>query len=222
MVRVAPNSHRWTDLKQLITHFELNDLYISHTNTKKLDSMYEPLTIKYLLISFENVKKDGIKLVFNGDINKVKNNISTIFTSIDAIIDYLNYYVDETNPKLEEWSLDRFREFIKITLKCGFNLKKMNIMEKNEVYERVDGELKYQDKRWVVRRDANDTPDESKPPAEWINYMQHHVNKANTAVYNLDDKEALAQIRKVVALGVRALMIHGCPEREIPDELLKE
>ena len=93
-------------------------------------------------------------------------------------------------------------------------------MEKIKVYERVDGELDYQELRLVVRRDANGTPDESKPPAEWINYMQHHVNEANTAVYNLDDEEALAKIRKVVALGVRALMIHGCPEREIPEELL--
>ena len=39
------------------------------------------------------------------------------------------------------------------------------------------------------------------------------MKQAKEAVYNLEDEEALAQIRKVVALGVRALMIHGCPER---------
>ena len=95
-------------------------------------------------------------------------------------------------------------------------------MKKKKVYKRVDGELDYQQLRWVVRRDANGTPDESKPPAEWISYMQQHINDANKAVYDLDDEEAMAQIRKVVALGVRALMIHGCPERVIPDELLNQ
>jgi hypothetical protein len=93
-------------------------------------------------------------------------------------------------------------------------------MEKNEVYNRVDGELEYQDKRWVIRREANGTPDESKPPSEWISYMQQHINDANKGVYNLDDEEALAQIRKVAALAIRCLEIHGCPERLIPKDLL--
>jgi len=89
-------------------------------------------------------------------------------------------------------------------------------METQEVYKRIDGELEYQNQKWVVRREANGTPDESKPPAEWLNYIQKHVNLANDAVYNLDDEEAMAQIRKVAALAVRALMIHGCPERKFP------
>lgn len=95
-------------------------------------------------------------------------------------------------------------------------------MKKSKVYKRVDGELDYQNLKWVVRREANGTPDESKPPSEWVNYMQHHMNEANKAIYHLEDEEALAEIRKVVALGVRALMIHGCPERIIPDELLNQ
>jgi len=95
-------------------------------------------------------------------------------------------------------------------------------MEKQEVYNRVDGELKYQDLRWVPRREANGTPDEAKPPAEWINYMEFHIAEAKKEVYHLNDNEALAQIRKVVALGVRALMIHGCPERVIPEDLLDD
>jgi len=92
-------------------------------------------------------------------------------------------------------------------------------MEKNEVYKRVDGELEYQELKWVVRREENGTPDESKPPAEWINYMEYHISQAKNGVYMLNDKEALEQIRKVVALGVRCLTIHGCPERVIPEEL---
>ena len=49
--------------------------------------------------------------------------------------------------------------------------------------------------------------------------MEYHIAKAKEQVYLLEDEEALAEIRKVVALGVRALMIHGCPERVIPEEL---
>ena len=52
--------------------------------------------------------------------------------------------------------------------------------------------------------------------------MRKHVNLADDEVYNLDTEEALAHIRKVVALGVRCLEIHGCPKREIPAELLNE
>jgi len=112
---------------------------------------------------------------------------------------------------------DEIEEYVRSVAK---KFKKQITMLKNEVYERVDGELLYQDKRWVVRREENGTPDESKPPAEWINYMEFHIAEAKREVYFLNDEEALAQIRKVVALGVRALMIHGCPERVIPEDLL--
>lgn len=231
MYQVVPNSHRWTDLSQVQMSLEHDMAYhaTKHEREERIKNadhmivdMYKPLTIEYLLIGFKNTLKDRTKLVFDGDFNKLKNNMPTVFTSVDAIIDYLKYYVNESNPRLEEWSLHRFKGFIDNTIECGFNLKRANKMEKNEVYKRVDGELDYQELRWVVRRDANGTPDESKPPAEWVSYMQHHMNEANTAIYNLNDEEALAQIRKVVALGVRALCIHGCPERVIPEELLNQ
>lgn len=38
----------------------------------------------------------------------------------------------------------------------------------------------------------------------------------------LNSEEALAHVRKVAALAVRCLEIHGCPERIIPDNLLKK
>ena len=93
-------------------------------------------------------------------------------------------------------------------------------MERQEVYNRIDTERQYQDLRWTPRREKNGTPDEQKPPAEWINYMEFHINEAKKEVYMLNDEEALAQVRKVAALAVRCLEIHGCPERVIPEELL--
>lgn len=85
-------------------------------------------------------------------------------------------------------------------------------MERKEVYSIIDGERSYQDIRRKSQYDI--VPDEEKFVAEWIIYMEHHLNKAKELVYNLNNENALAEIRKVTALGVRAMEIHGCPERK--------
>lgn len=86
-------------------------------------------------------------------------------------------------------------------------------MERQEVYKCIDGERDYQDATWSPRRLALGIPDEEKSIAEWINYMEFHLQKAKESVYYLKNEEALAEIRKVTALGVRTMEIHGCPER---------
>ena len=87
------------------------------------------------------------------------------------------------------------------------------------VYQRIDVERDYQDLKWDNDQRADRIPDSEKAVAEWVNYMEQHLNDAKKGVYDLDKEEALAQIRKVVALGVRTLEIHGCPERKIPTDL---
>ena len=87
-------------------------------------------------------------------------------------------------------------------------------MERKQVYERIDGERNYQDEVWGVRRTLDDTPDEEKPVAEWINYIEYHLSKAKERVYHLDTEGALAEMRKIAALAVRTIEIHGCPERK--------
>lgn len=82
-------------------------------------------------------------------------------------------------------------------------------MERIKVYQVIDGERDYQDHKWG----NGDVPDEEKDVAEWINYMEFHLQKAKNSVYYLDRDEALAEIRKVTALGVRAMEIHGVPAR---------
>jgi len=86
-------------------------------------------------------------------------------------------------------------------------------MERTEVYKLIDGERDYQDATWVARRTADGTPDEEKEVAEWINYIEFHLSKAKNAVYYLDKQSALAEVRKVAALAVRTMEIHGAPER---------
>ena len=226
MIQTIPNSHRWTDLKQLMTHFEYDKMYAnekkSENSTLKshLNLSHKPITIDYLLIGFKNVLKDKTKMVFNGNYEILRKNISVIFTSVEDIINYLEQYNNETNLTIEKWSLERFKEFIAKTIECGFNLKSERKMERTYVYKCIDTERQYQDLRWSPRRENNETPDESKPPAEWINYIEFHIAKAKREIYLLNEEEALAHIRKVAALAVRCLEIHGCPERVIPKELL--
>ena len=87
-------------------------------------------------------------------------------------------------------------------------------MEKKRVYQILDGELLYQEDKWTDANIEHGIPDDEKPVSEWINFMEYHMNKAKEAIYHLDTTEALAQVRKVTALGVRTMMTNGCPERE--------
>jgi hypothetical protein len=84
-------------------------------------------------------------------------------------------------------------------------------MKRKEVYKIIDVERDYQDDMMIHRLIA----DEEKSVAEWINYIEYHLNKAKESVYHLDTQAALAGIRKVTALGVRTMEIHGAPERII-------
>jgi len=196
--RVIPNSQSFGSLDNIVVHYDLQP---------------EEITKEYLLLAFKNTLERGLDLVWDNTNTLPK---PFYFTSVKNIIGHLEAQV--------RFDVDDFVETINNTICNGYYLKETKQiktkMKKKKVYSRVDGELYYQELKWVVRREANGTPDESKPPAEWISYMQQHINDANKGVYNLDDEEALAQVRKVVALGVRCLMIHGCPEREIPNELL--
>jgi len=87
-------------------------------------------------------------------------------------------------------------------------------MEKKRVYQILDGELLYQEDKWTDANIEHGIPDDEKPVSEWVNFMEYHMNKAKEAIYHLDTTEALAQVRKVTALGIRTMMTNGCPERE--------
>jgi hypothetical protein len=88
-------------------------------------------------------------------------------------------------------------------------------MERKEVYRNIDIEREYQDSRWDLRDKFKSATDNDKSIAEWILYMEHHLNKAKQNIYSLNSTEALGEIRKVTALGVRTMEVHGCPERII-------
>jgi hypothetical protein len=95
-------------------------------------------------------------------------------------------------------------------------------MKRNDVFNYIHDERDYQELRWGGNRNDVTIPDEEKSIAEWINYMEYHISKAKENIYYLNEEETLAEIRKVTALGVKAMELYGCPRRIIPKELIKE
>jgi len=196
-MQVVPNSHSFGSLENILVHYSLAP---------------EEVTKEYIVVGFKNTLNRGSDLVFNPK-NMKEVPPPTHFHSLANIFKYL---VNEI------WDVERFIELIKNTLDNGFDFKNERKMERTDVYKCLDTERDYQDLRWSVRRNENGTPDAEKPPIEWITYIEYHLNEAKNAVYNLEDEETLAQVRKVAALAVRCLELHGCPERVIPEELLND
>lgn len=160
-----------------------------------------PIDKEYLLIGLNNTIKNGYKLKPKKDID-AKSLDSLVFTSIDKIIEYV---------KSEIYNEKNFYIMLNTTITLGYNLTNGLKMQRRDVYKRIDGERDYQDIRW-----HGCVPDEDKAIAEWLNYIEYHLEKAKDKIYHLSPEEALAELRKVAALAVRAMEIHGCPERIIP------
>jgi len=193
-MQTVPNSHAYCSLRNFIIMYE----YHSHRT--------DELTPDYILTGLKNTLKNEYELQLISE----PVNAEPIFTTIKGMIEFLEQpYFD----------LKYFIGIIENTLLNNIDLKSKNKMDREEVYDRIDTERLYQDLRWSPRREKNETPDESKPPAEWINYIEFHIGEAKREVYFLNDQEALAHVRKVAALAVRCLEIHGCPERIIPEDL---
>lgn len=90
-------------------------------------------------------------------------------------------------------------------------------MERTDVYKLIDGERDYQDWRWDDGQRGDRVPDEEKQPAEWLNYIKYHLEQAEVSNYMLNKEETMAHVRKIAGLAVRAMEIHGAPERHIPE-----
>jgi len=191
-MQTIPNSHYWTNLNQILQHV----IYIE-TGVSNI----EDLTSEYLLIGLNNSMKHGYKLKRFEE--KLSPNYPS-FINLDEIIEYI---------KSLEYDLDDFIQAIKNTLNNGFNLTNGLKMERQDVYKYIDAERDYQDMRWNTNLRKDDVPDEEKPISEWLNYIEYHLSKAKNENYHLNKKATLAEVRKVAALAVRCLEIHGCPER---------
>jgi len=188
------NSHFWTDLYQIINAIQYYP---------------EELTPDFLKIGLTNSKKNGYELKLINKPSIKYPNIGWTFygeTNIDEIIKFIDS---------SEFDLFKLNNMLTNYRDAGYNLTNGLKMERKEIYNRIDGERDYQDSTWSVRRRLDGTPDEEKPVAEWVNYIEYHVSKAKERIYHLDTEGATHELRKVAALAVRAMEIHGCPERVV-------
>lgn len=81
-------------------------------------------------------------------------------------------------------------------------------MERSEVYEAIDSERNYQDRKWGTYKDH---PHEV---GGWLLLMQKKLNDAIKAwSENNNDYKALCEIGKVLAIGVACGEQHGLPGR---------
>jgi hypothetical protein len=210
-MHVIPNSHFWTDLTQIrqTIDYELQRR-VHEAEVKDNNTIYigEPLTADYILIGLGNSLTHGYKLKQDKNV-KLNPSHFIIFDSVEDMIEYV---------QSERFDLESFSSIISNTINVGFNLTNGLKMERKDVYKRIDGERNYQD---IVGESGQrgDSPDEEKPVAEWINYIEYHLSKAKDCNYHLKTNDALEEIRKVAALAVRAMEIHGCPERRMPNRI---
>jgi hypothetical protein len=204
-LHVEPNSHFWATLESFLVYLQQiedcgNQFYHNILGAE----------IEYLIIGLQNTKKHGYKIRKTGEskLDFLKYHEYPIFVDIDNIIVHLKEM--EHKPA----SYNSFKGTVENTINSGLNLTNGLKMERKEIYKRLDGERDYKDEAWGTRRTLDGTPDEEKPVAEWINYIEYHLSKAKDKVYHLNTLEATDELRKVAALAVRAMEIHGCPERQ--------
>ncbi len=210
-VYVVPDSHFWSDLNQIVISI---DYYFDLMERKKHPpepNVYlgdNEMSKEYLLTGLYNCVKHGYKIKRFSE--PKGGSIPSYFTSIDQIIDYVKAHNFEIGFDFHELQV-----YLKNTITNGLNLVNGLKMKRTEIYKCIDGERDYQDANWGSRRQMDGTPDEEKPVAEWVNYIEYHVSKAKERIYHLDTEGATHELRKVAALAVRAMEIHGCPERVV-------
>jgi len=203
-MQVIPNSHYWGNLDQLLTYLG----YIQNSGNQWYDNAWKA-EVEQIIIGLENCIKNGYKIK---KMSGIVNLEPYYYDSVENMIrDIKQVDISPEYPANE--FLKDFIRTIEYTINMGYNLTNGLKMERKEIYKCIDGERDYQDTNWGSRRQMDGTPDEEKPVAEWINYIEFHIAKAKERVYHLDTGGATAELRKVAALAVRAMEIHGCPPR---------
>jgi hypothetical protein len=83
-------------------------------------------------------------------------------------------------------------------------------MIREEVYALIDGEREYQDRKW-----GGQEHDQQHPPEDFIVFISGYVRSALQGVYEgTQDREfILSCLRKIGALAVAAMEVHGAPAR---------
>lgn len=83
-------------------------------------------------------------------------------------------------------------------------------MKREEVYSLIDGERSYQDTLWGGR-----PHDDFKSAGDFLIYIEDYLRKAKTAyTTEAGNGPTMEVIRKITALGVACMEVHGAPARK--------
>lgn len=209
-MQVVPNSHYWTGLEAIINSIDFHCQWMEKKLLPKEPNVYygeSEMSNEHLLIGLNNCIKHGYKI--KRLLEPKDNHISPSFNDINQMIVYVIEHDFET-----EFDYKNLRRRIQNTLTNGLDLTNGLKMDRSDVYKCINGERDYQDIRWNTNLRKNDVPNEEKPIAEWLNYIEYQLMKAKTENYRLSTETTLTAIRKIAALAVRCMEIHGCPERK--------
>jgi hypothetical protein len=96
-------------------------------------------------------------------------------------------------------------------------------MDRLFVYELINGERDYQDKRWTSETSRNSA---QHSPEEWFTYIRDYIEEAQHILcresFKTSDTKAMDIMRKVAAMAVCAIEQNGAPARvDIKMPLLK-
>jgi len=86
-------------------------------------------------------------------------------------------------------------------------------MDRSQVYELIDREREYQCDRHEVKTAVSPHRDEDHSVADWLIYMERHLEQAKLGIYDLNFTKALSEIRKITALGVACMEHNETPSR---------
>ena len=86
-------------------------------------------------------------------------------------------------------------------------------MKREDVYKLIDGEREYQLNRSEIMNAEKPNRDEDHHVADWIIYMEAHLEDAKKALYSFNTALALSHIRKATALGVACMENNETEER---------
>lgn len=94
--------------------------------------------------------------------------------------------------------------------------KRKNKMDRKQVYELIEGERSYQDKRWGPETTASGG--RHYQPEEWIVFIEDYLTEAKHILAREAapecDLKAMAIIRKIAAMCVAAMETIDTPARE--------
>ena len=90
----------------------------------------------------------------------------------------------------------------------------MDKLTRQEVYELIDGERKYQDDLWLP---MDESKHDNHSPEEWLLYIEDYTNEAKHILareaYGIAESRAMDIMRKIAAMAVCAMEQNGAPPR---------